>query len=85
MLLSLALQLIPSPHLATCHSESGTALQVLVEGANPKDASQAMGRTTHNKLVYFPCPGPPQRLRGELVHVHAHTVRAFTILGDIVP
>ena len=59
-------------------------MQVLVEGPNPKDASQAMGRTTHNKLVYFPAPAPPQQMKGQLVDVHIHTVHAFSLFGDVV-
>ena len=55
-----------------------------MEGPNPKDPSQAMGRTTHNKLVYFPTPLPPQQLKGQLVHVRVHTVRAFSLFGDVV-
>lgn len=66
-----------------CPSRLG--VQVLVEGPNPKDPMQAMGRTTHNKLVYFPALLPPTQLKGQLVDVHVHTVRAFSLFGDMVP
>lgn len=38
-----------------------------VEGPNPRDPGQAMGRTRHNKLAFF--PGDGQALKGRLVQV----------------
>ncbi|KAK9841311.1 hypothetical protein WJX74_003675 [Apatococcus lobatus] len=60
----------------------GRTLEVLVEGVNPKDASQAMGRSRHNKLVFF--PGDGQQLKGRLVQVAIDEVRAYTLTGHLV-
>ena len=57
-------------------------LQVLVEGDNPKDADQAMGRSRHNKLVFF--PGKGKQLKGSLVDVLIDEVRAYTLTGHMV-
>ncbi len=54
-------------------------VQVLVEGVNPKDANQAMGRSRHNKLVFF--PGNGQELKGSLINVHVDEIRAYTLSG----
>lgn len=57
-------------------------LEVLVEGPNPKDPKQAMGRSRHNKLVYF--PGDAAALRGTLVNVKIARCNAFSLFGEIV-
>lgn len=54
-------------------------MQVLVEGDNPKDANQAMGRSRHNKLVFF--PGNGKELKGSLVLVKVDEIRAYTLSG----
>jgi tRNA-2-methylthio-N6-dimethylallyladenosine synthase len=50
-----------------------------VEGMNPRDARQAMGRSRHNKLVFF--DGDGQALKGSLVQVRVEEVRAYTLIG----
>jgi tRNA-2-methylthio-N6-dimethylallyladenosine synthase len=58
---------------------------VLVEGPNPRDPEQAMGRTRTNRLTFFParradgsCLRP-----GDLVPVCIETVRAFSLSGSL--
>ena len=53
-----------------------------MEGPNPRDPSQAMGRTRHNKLCFFPGSGP--ELKGTVVNVQVEEVRAYTLSGSIV-
>lgn len=43
---------------------------------------QAVGRTRHNKLCYF--PGDGERLKGQLVHVHVDRVHAYTLYGRML-
>jgi len=59
------------------------ALEVLVEGANPRNPQQAFGRIRHNKLVYF--DGDGTALRGQLVHVLIDKCNAFSLFGQRVP
>jgi tRNA-2-methylthio-N6-dimethylallyladenosine synthase len=64
----------------------GRIEQVLVEGINPKDPSQLMGRTRTNRLTFFPIPageatGPAL---GRLVPVRIEQVRAFSLSGVAV-
>lgn len=58
---------------------AGRDLEVLVEGPNPKAEGQAMGRSRHNKLVFF--PGDGAALKGQLVQVQVEEVRAYSLLG----
>ncbi|GAX83790.1 hypothetical protein CEUSTIGMA_g11215.t1 [Chlamydomonas eustigma] len=60
----------------------GRTLEVLVEGVNPKDGTQAFGRIRHNKLVYF--SGPGNELKGRLVMVRIDQCNAFSLFGDMV-
>ena len=46
---------------------------------NPRNGQQAMGRSRHNKLVFFDDDGAA--LRGTLVHVHVDEVRAYSLIG----
>lgn len=57
-------------------------VQVLVEGSNPKNSAEAMGRTRHNKLVFF--PGDGAALKGQLVSVHVDMVHAYSLFGTRV-
>lgn len=57
-------------------------MQVLVEGVNPRNPAEAMGRTSHNKLCFFPGDGP--LLKGKMVTVHVNEVRAYSLFGNIV-
>lgn len=70
-----------------CLEEQGTedslaAFQVLVEGVNPKNGTEAMGRTSHNKLCFF--PGNGTALKGKIVKVHVNEIRAYTLSGYAV-
>ena len=49
---------------------------------NPKDSTQAFGRTTQNKLCYF--PGEGLTLKGSLVSVKVNDVRAYTLSGTLI-
>lgn len=60
----------------------GRTLEVLVEGPNPKDTSQASGRIRHNKLVYF--NGDGVALRGKLVNVRIDRCNAYSLYGTLV-
>ncbi|KAL6760225.1 hypothetical protein V8C86DRAFT_2559249 [Haematococcus lacustris] len=60
----------------------GRVMEVLVEGVNPKDPSQACGRIRHNKLVYF--PGEGLQLRGETVQVLIERCNAYSLFGKMV-
>lgn len=57
-------------------------LEVLVEGENPRDATQVMGRTRHNKLAFF--PGKGDTLKGTVVYFKVEEVRAYTLFGQMV-
>jgi tRNA A37 methylthiotransferase MiaB len=61
---------------------AGRTVEVLVEGPNPRDPTQAMGRTRHNKLCFF--PGSGTELKGSLVNVKVEAIRAYTLTGTIV-
>ncbi|MDM7936327.1 MAG: tRNA (N6-isopentenyl adenosine(37)-C2)-methylthiotransferase MiaB [Cyanobium sp. CZS 48M] len=71
----------------------GRTEQVLVEGSNPRDPSQRMGRTRTNRLTFFPDPAPPPSpgelasggiQPGDLVNVRIEEVRAFSLTGVVV-
>ncbi len=57
---------------------AGRVEEVLVEGANPRDAAQVMGRTRGNRLVFF---AGNSDLQGQLVDVEITEVRAFSLTG----
>ena len=65
---------------------AGRIEQILVEGTNPKDPEQVMGRTRTNRLTFFPA----QRANGarwqpgDLVDVRIEAVRAFSLSGAAV-
>ncbi|MCT0248269.1 tRNA (N6-isopentenyl adenosine(37)-C2)-methylthiotransferase MiaB [Synechococcus sp. CS-205] len=68
----------------------GRIEQVLVEGSNPRDPSQRMGRTRTNRLTFFPASGPAKHpggvggrpsQPGDLVNVRIEQVRAFSLTG----
>ena len=52
--------------------------EVLVEGPNPKDPRQLMGRTRGNRLVFLPAAGHGP---GDLVPVRIEEVRPFSLSG----
>lgn len=52
---------------------------MLVEGPNPKNSKEAMGRTSHNKLCFF--PGDGNQLKATTVDVRVEEIRAYTLSG----
>jgi tRNA-2-methylthio-N6-dimethylallyladenosine synthase len=56
-----------------------------VEGANPKDPNQVMGRTRTNRLTFFAGQRPDGSVieRGELVNVLIEEVRSFSLSGRL--
>jgi tRNA-2-methylthio-N6-dimethylallyladenosine synthase len=62
---------------------AGRTEQVLVEGANPKDGDQVMGRTRTNRLTFFPAArADGSRWQpGDLVEVRIEAVRSFSLSG----
>lgn len=61
----------------------GRTLEVLVEGKNDRDAAfGAMGRTSHNKIMFF--DGDGEALKGRLVMVKVKKINAYTLYGDFV-
>jgi tRNA-2-methylthio-N6-dimethylallyladenosine synthase len=60
----------------------GRVEEVLVEGVNPKDPSQLMGRTRTNRLTFFTAAADgPAHHPGDLVQVRINAVRAFSLSG----
>ncbi len=64
---------------------AGRLEPILVEGANPRDSTQAMGRTRSNRLTFFPSQRPDGTVvrPGDLVNVRIETVRAFSLSGSL--
>jgi tRNA-2-methylthio-N6-dimethylallyladenosine synthase len=64
---------------------AGRVEQILVEGTNPKDPVQVMGRTRTNRLTFFPGQRPDGTAiqPGELVNVRIEEVRAFSLSGKL--
>jgi tRNA-2-methylthio-N6-dimethylallyladenosine synthase len=62
---------------------AGRTEQVLVEGVNPKQADQVMGRTRTNRLTFFPAARAAggHWQAGDLVDVRIEEVRAFSLSG----
>jgi len=59
---------------------------ILVEGTNPKDPQQLMGRTAGNRITFF-APEAGKSVAdywGKLVPVHITSVRSFSLTGEIV-
>jgi tRNA-2-methylthio-N6-dimethylallyladenosine synthase len=65
---------------------AGRLEQILVEGTNPKDPEQVMGRTRTNRLTFFPAARAAggHWQPGDLVDVRIETVRAFSLSGVAV-
>ena len=60
----------------------GREVEVLVEGQNPKDPTQLLGRTRTNRLTFF--PGKLEELKGKIVKVKINETRAFSITGELI-
>ncbi|MEO1591353.1 MAG: tRNA (N6-isopentenyl adenosine(37)-C2)-methylthiotransferase MiaB, partial [Cyanobacteria bacterium J06632_22] len=56
--------------------------EILVEGVNPRNPNQVMGRTRTNRLTF--CEGDITELKGQLVPVRITEVRAFSLTGERV-
>jgi tRNA-2-methylthio-N6-dimethylallyladenosine synthase len=63
----------------------GRIEQILVEGINPKDSQQVMGRTRTNRLTFFPAAKPDTSTwqPGDLADVRIEQVRAFSLSGTL--
>ena len=57
--------------------------EILVEGINPKDQKQLMGRTRTNRLTFFPHMGNEGIIYdpGDIVKVKIKEVRSFSLSG----
>jgi len=62
----------------------GRIEQVLVEGVNPRDPLQLMGRTRTNRLTFFAAQRPDGSpiAPGDLVEVRVENVRPFSLSGS---
>jgi tRNA-2-methylthio-N6-dimethylallyladenosine synthase len=65
---------------------AGRTEQVLVEGINPKDPEQVMGRTRTNRLTFFPAANSAggHWQAGDLVEVRIDEVRPFSLSGTAI-
>ncbi|MEN9208074.1 MAG: tRNA (N6-isopentenyl adenosine(37)-C2)-methylthiotransferase MiaB [Gloeomargarita sp. GMQP_bins_120] len=59
----------------------GRVEEVLIEGVNPKDPTQGMGRTRTNRLTFVVGATEP----GQLVQVRITEARAFSLTGVALP
>ncbi|AFY38408.1 tRNA-i(6)A37 thiotransferase enzyme MiaB [[Leptolyngbya] sp. PCC 7376] len=59
---------------------AGRVEAVLVEGQNPKNPNQVMGRTSGNRLTFF--EGDINELKGTIVSVRITEVRPFSLTGE---
>ena len=57
--------------------------EVLIEGINPKDSTQLMGRTRTNRLTFFnkECPAKIKYKPGDIVEVRINEIRSFSLTG----
>jgi tRNA-2-methylthio-N6-dimethylallyladenosine synthase len=56
-------------------------VEVLVEGANPRNPLQVMGRTRQGRQVYF--DGILADLKGTFVHVKVTETRTWSLVGEL--
>ncbi|XTZ19524.1 MAG: tRNA (N6-isopentenyl adenosine(37)-C2)-methylthiotransferase MiaB [cyanobacterium endosymbiont of Rhopalodia fuxianensis] len=59
----------------------GRIEKVLVEGQNPQDKTQVMGRTQGNRLTFF--RGNINQLKGKIIEVKITETRAFSLTGNL--
>ncbi|YAI81528.1 MAG: tRNA (N6-isopentenyl adenosine(37)-C2)-methylthiotransferase MiaB [cyanobacterium endosymbiont of Rhopalodia sterrenbergii] len=59
----------------------GRMEKVLVEGQNPQDKNQVMGRTQGSRLTFF--RGSIDQLKGKIIEVKITEVRAFSLTGSL--
>ncbi|MBM5809089.1 MAG: tRNA (N6-isopentenyl adenosine(37)-C2)-methylthiotransferase MiaB [Cyanobacteria bacterium M_surface_9_m1_291] len=64
---------------------AGRIEEILVEGPNPKDPDQVMGRTRTNRLTFVPAARPEGGMwqPGDLVAARIEQVRAFSLSGTL--
>ncbi|MEL7034210.1 MAG: tRNA (N6-isopentenyl adenosine(37)-C2)-methylthiotransferase MiaB [Cyanobacteria bacterium J06592_8] len=60
----------------------GRLEEVLVEGENPRNPAQVMGRTRGNRLTFF--AGNLAELKGEVVKVKVTEVRPFSLTAEAI-
>ncbi|EAW35585.1 tRNA (N6-isopentenyl adenosine(37)-C2)-methylthiotransferase MiaB [Lyngbya sp. PCC 8106] len=60
----------------------GRIEEVLVEGENPRDPSQVMGRTRGNRLTFF--VGNLAELKGKVLKVKVTEVRPFSLTAEAI-
>ena len=62
---------------------AGRIEEILVEGINPKDPQQVMGRTRTNRLTFFPAAKADGSAwqAGDLAAVRIEAVRPFSLSG----
>jgi tRNA-2-methylthio-N6-dimethylallyladenosine synthase len=60
----------------------GRVVEVLVEGANPRNPDQVQGRTRQGRQVFF--DGNLEKLNGELVDVKVTEARTWSLMGEMV-
>nr|YP_002048749.1 hypothetical protein PCC_0084 [Paulinella chromatophora]ACB42539.1 hypothetical protein PCC_0084 [Paulinella chromatophora] len=60
--------------------------EILIEGLNPKDSNQFMGRTRSNRLTFFPTHTSKGKsyTYGDLVMVKIKEIRAFSLTGTLL-
>jgi tRNA-2-methylthio-N6-dimethylallyladenosine synthase len=61
----------------------GREMEILVDGASRKDATQASGRTRCNRVVNFDAAG--RDLTGEIAHVRITEALPHSLRGELVP
>ena len=64
----------------------GKREEILVEGTNPKNSSQLMGRTRTNRLSFFPRENHQGKIHkaGDIVNIKIEEARAFSLTGKVI-
>jgi tRNA-2-methylthio-N6-dimethylallyladenosine synthase len=60
----------------------GRTVEVLVEGGNPRNPNQVMGRTRQGRQVFFDAT-PLEKWKGEFVNVHITEARTWSLMGEL--
>ncbi len=79
-------QLVENVALKVNSKYKGNTEEILVEGINPKDKNQFMGRTRTNRLTFFESTLAKEDSYkpGELVQVNITNIRAFSLSGKAI-
>jgi tRNA-2-methylthio-N6-dimethylallyladenosine synthase len=59
----------------------GRTVEVLVEGGNPRNPNQVMGRTRQGRQVFF--DASLEKVKGEFVNVHITEARTWSLMGEL--